>query len=363
MKKYWFKLSPMGWVFIICSIIIFSTPFFFSQSWLTWIGSFDETTGVIGDTIGGITSPFVGLLVGWITYKAFREQYKANQIQADLLKLTFEQRYDDKIHRMIENKEKALNKIQIEGTSITGISAILNTLDNFLLVRKAVLKVVFNHDFGNPLRDKIESFIINYKESDVKDVLLNLSKKIPFLYSFFVRIQLGEEFISYSNKHKHPAYPDSNTFEGIVIRYLLEKNFYTTNAVNYFDMAKPEKLLEYSKRCIYLTEYYLSIKSICNEIDDISKVLHTIANKRHEYLLSLISQMSKEELAIVYLKFLHRNEKTVGITFLMLLLYTVQNSVLIPTEYHNLEMFVNNVPGSEQIRSDFSNYFPDEDEF
>lgn len=43
-------------------------------------------TGQIGDTIGGITAPIIGLIGFAIVYYSFAEQYKANQIQIKSLK-------------------------------------------------------------------------------------------------------------------------------------------------------------------------------------------------------------------------------------------------------------------------------------
>jgi len=41
---------------------------------------FDEITGPIGDTIGGITAPIVGLIGAILVYYALKEQIKANEI-------------------------------------------------------------------------------------------------------------------------------------------------------------------------------------------------------------------------------------------------------------------------------------------
>jgi hypothetical protein len=48
-----------------------------------WIETFkmDQSTGVIGDTIGGITTPVFGFLSAILIYYSFREQFRANQEQ------------------------------------------------------------------------------------------------------------------------------------------------------------------------------------------------------------------------------------------------------------------------------------------
>jgi hypothetical protein len=50
-----------------------------------------STTGQIGDTIGGITAPILGLIGIWLVYITFEEQRRANKIQNDALE---EQRKD-----------------------------------------------------------------------------------------------------------------------------------------------------------------------------------------------------------------------------------------------------------------------------
>lgn len=57
---------------------IATSPIIFSQ--FSSIYSF-ETTGSIGDTIGGITAPFVNLLAAYLVYKSFTAQIRANAQQ------------------------------------------------------------------------------------------------------------------------------------------------------------------------------------------------------------------------------------------------------------------------------------------
>tara|TARA_R110001583_G_scaffold82139_1_gene218265 strand:- start:972 stop:1709 length:738 start_codon:yes stop_codon:yes gene_type:complete len=55
-------------------------PFVFSQF---SIGLDFTETGQIGDTIGGITAPFVGLVGAMLVYYSFKQQMIANKIQVD----------------------------------------------------------------------------------------------------------------------------------------------------------------------------------------------------------------------------------------------------------------------------------------
>ncbi len=64
-------------MFIGVGLLIGLMPFLFTRrSW--WI-SFTET-GEIGDTIGGITAPFIGILSSILVYRALKAQIDANKI-------------------------------------------------------------------------------------------------------------------------------------------------------------------------------------------------------------------------------------------------------------------------------------------
>lgn len=65
-------------LFILLSLFLFTRPAF-SRIW-----DFTET-GQIGDTIGGITAPIIGLIAAILVFYSFQEQVKANNIQTKAL--------------------------------------------------------------------------------------------------------------------------------------------------------------------------------------------------------------------------------------------------------------------------------------
>ncbi len=75
----WVKwLLPIGLVFMIIAPILFTRP---------WgVFPFDNSTGVIGDTIGGITAPFINFIGAILVFISFKEQQRANKIQYNGLK-------------------------------------------------------------------------------------------------------------------------------------------------------------------------------------------------------------------------------------------------------------------------------------
>lgn len=89
MKKLldWFERN-IGVVIIIMIAIIILAPSFFSGSTFTWLENCFllrnvdfSNTGNIGDTIGGITAPFIGVLSIILLYITFREQRRFNKAQ------------------------------------------------------------------------------------------------------------------------------------------------------------------------------------------------------------------------------------------------------------------------------------------
>tara|TARA_R110001583_G_scaffold10417_12_gene47969 strand:- start:25827 stop:26594 length:768 start_codon:yes stop_codon:yes gene_type:complete len=80
-------------------------PFVFTQ--LPGIVDFTET-GQIGDTIGGITAPFVGLVGALLVYYSFKQQMIANQIQVDSLSDLKVTKRDDQLIKIIFDDSKTL---------------------------------------------------------------------------------------------------------------------------------------------------------------------------------------------------------------------------------------------------------------
>ncbi|ATA68298.1 hypothetical protein CGC48_06430 [Capnocytophaga cynodegmi] len=138
----WIK-KHINRILIISSIacIVFSiiSPFIFTRS-NEWGVDFSKT-GEIGDTIGGLTSPFIGVAAVFVTALAFYAQYRANQIQINALreqKKQFEeeqkeyrketelQKFETQFYEMLRLHKENVNEIEIEtidGKTIKGRNA------------------------------------------------------------------------------------------------------------------------------------------------------------------------------------------------------------------------------------------------
>lgn len=71
----WIALSVFT-LFILCSPLIFTQPYLFDWDFFDF-----SRTGDIGDTIGGITAPFIGLLSVILLALTLLEQVRINREQ------------------------------------------------------------------------------------------------------------------------------------------------------------------------------------------------------------------------------------------------------------------------------------------
>lgn len=70
----WFKKHEV--IIVLLGLLgIFILPWLFTRP---WFGDFTNL-GQVGDTIGGTTAPFIGLLSAWLVYKAFKQQVDTNK--------------------------------------------------------------------------------------------------------------------------------------------------------------------------------------------------------------------------------------------------------------------------------------------
>lgn len=94
-------------IFILFVVIICFLPWVFTHSWFI---DFSET-GQIGDTIGGIMSPFIAIIAAWLTFLAFLVQYKANiEQREDIAK----ERFENYLFEMIHIQQDITNGLLIE---------------------------------------------------------------------------------------------------------------------------------------------------------------------------------------------------------------------------------------------------------
>ena len=104
---------------------------------------FDFTeTGQIGDTIGGITAPFIGIIAGYLTFLAFHEQYRANiEAKNDLAK----ERFESKFYNFLS----LLNNLEIN-THIPGVGNYKQAFHFMFYEYKAIAVLIYRKQ-GKPM--------------------------------------------------------------------------------------------------------------------------------------------------------------------------------------------------------------------
>ncbi|WP_422359110.1 hypothetical protein [Reichenbachiella sp.] len=96
------------WGFLAFSILVFALPALLTQFKVT---IFDFTwSGQIGDTIGGITAPFVGLFGAYLVYKAFLAQIKANEIQTKAIQNQLRDKEIDIAFKLLDDVNEIMNR-------------------------------------------------------------------------------------------------------------------------------------------------------------------------------------------------------------------------------------------------------------
>ncbi len=74
-RRFYTFYTAIGIILLLLAIF---GPYLFSK--ISLGPEFNENTGYIGDTIGGITAPFINLLAALLVWISFREQVKANKL-------------------------------------------------------------------------------------------------------------------------------------------------------------------------------------------------------------------------------------------------------------------------------------------
>lgn len=72
-------------VLIIGSVLTVISPWLLTQQWFGQFFKFGEATGPIGDTVGGLTAPIIGLMSAILVYLTLHEQVKANGMQREAI--------------------------------------------------------------------------------------------------------------------------------------------------------------------------------------------------------------------------------------------------------------------------------------
>lgn len=158
---------------VVGGILTLIAPCIFSMK--MGFGNFDANSAYIGDTIGGITAPFIGFLSAILVYFAFRAQIRANKIIQDQF------RKDILIKILLKNLEE-IDKL-IEGYDISNLatSASMTGYSEYWSKGKLALDFVLIKDLSRI------KFALNYIEKPIYLNALNKIKGIMDHYRYISR--------------------------------------------------------------------------------------------------------------------------------------------------------------------------------
>jgi hypothetical protein len=183
---------------IIILIIIILTPFFISKIYIS--DYFDYTnTGQIGDTIGGITSPFINGLAALLVFITFKEQVKAN-------KLIQEQIYFQHIQEQINRLEEDFLKISTISDDINSkISSSIyeesriigNEIPyNISVNERSLNKIMYSTTIFNQIIKSIDRV-------DTKENKIFFQEKLKLLFKIVYKKNYSEIVISFNKALEH----------------------------------------------------------------------------------------------------------------------------------------------------------------
>lgn len=111
------KNSTLFW-FLVLTIVCFCLPWLFTRPSI-WEGLVFKGKGEIGDTIGGTMTPFLTIIGAWLTYKAFKIQYDANENQRKDIRI---ERFENKFYELLrihkENVQDISEYLSIEHSKL-----------------------------------------------------------------------------------------------------------------------------------------------------------------------------------------------------------------------------------------------------
>lgn len=220
-------------------VVGFGAPFIFTgkNSTLDFIGS-----GEIGDTMGGLMSPFINVAAVIVTGLAFYAQYRAN----DMVRKQFElQKFENQFYEMLRLHKENVNEIEVkvfkEISKVRGRECFLEMkkelewllenleeeLDNEIFAK---IYEVFFWGYDNKRK---ESVVFSYKKSNSKNLSNNYEENNKYT-NWREKMDKGH----YDHYHKLPE--GHHSYLGHYYRHL----FYIVKFVVY---QKKELVSEYQK--------------------------------------------------------------------------------------------------------------------
>jgi hypothetical protein len=97
------------WVFLILLAFVLFMPLLISQSFFAKWAPFGEGSAHLGDTFGGLTAPFVGVISSFLVFVAFKAQKEANEQQKEANEILKNQIRREDVKKTIQESFTKIN--------------------------------------------------------------------------------------------------------------------------------------------------------------------------------------------------------------------------------------------------------------
>lgn len=194
----WKKICALMAIFLV---IVFVIPFFLTRAWGPECLKFTESTGWIGDTLGGITAPFIGfvniLLLIWTLHKQI--DFNKKQLAAQK-----NEQYKAAFFQMLQTQRELLHEVKgaflsrnMKGEINGGKVAGLDYFRNAGMELKSIFRVLDGEIDSNELVYKnikekyciTDEIVTIYSQADEETQM-----KIAYSQFFSAHLELGNYF-------------------------------------------------------------------------------------------------------------------------------------------------------------------------
>ena len=285
------KISILVIIFLICCL-----PYLFTRS--SWWFGFDESCGVIGDTIGGTTAPFIGLISIYLLYKTLTEQIKFNREQKEI---EYDEQFKSTFFNLLNVQRDLVSKLS--GTfpsfnkyGMKNKNHIVNGLDFFkhsIIQLNYIYGVLDRNVYRKYLNEEMAETIINQYEQEIQVTptifITDLYNKYKTNFEDFKLDYITEYYgisePSHKKYHKNELDPVN-----IALGYILFYRKYEQIGFYYRHLYRILKFIRDSED--------ERIKICGNDITEAE--IKEIRNKYQEFAQFIQAQMSIDELTMLY---------------------------------------------------------------
>ncbi|TDT47006.1 hypothetical protein CLV90_1073 [Maribacter spongiicola] len=175
-------------IIVVLLILIIFGPIIFTQ--LSWGPDF-KATGGIGDTIGGITAPFVNLLAAFLVYKSFTAQIEANRRQRDDHNAQMKQLITEHSYNYISNLF-VLAKDYYYSNNVDAGNNKKFVINLYEIASKARQRIKEDYEHSSEhhliLKDQHKN-LINKSNGNAINQLLKIKSNLDNMYDFLIELE------------------------------------------------------------------------------------------------------------------------------------------------------------------------------